>query len=307
MSVGPSVGVVVVNYNSAAFIGPFLAALRETAYENLHLIVVDSASQDRSLDEIQRAWPEAALLRQPENVGTARGNNIGARYAVEQGYDFLLFLNNDTTFEPDFLRRLVDAADARTMTVPRILFSEDRRLISTHAGDFDWSLGLFRNTYHGKPDGPATRRQRVLQTASFCCLLMPAKAFLDAGPLDERFFMYYEETDLLRRAGEAGYRLLYVPDAVVYHLESASSGGGWMTPMKLYYATRNRLYLVHKHARVRWRFAMFTAYFWMTRLIMLLRFAVTGRRRMLKPTVLGVVDYYRGRMGRTLEASDFAR
>ncbi len=117
--------------------------------------------------------------------------------------------------------------------------------------------------------------------------------------------MYYEETDFLRRALQRGYRLLYVPEAVIYHQESASSGGGWMTPFKQYYATRNRLYLVRKNSSSRVRYALFTLYFWATRLPHLARYVVLGQRSMLKAMVLGMLDYYRGRMGRTLEVQDF--
>ncbi len=301
----PSVGVVVVNYNSAAFIGQFIDSLDRVNYPNTRLVIVDSGSTDGSLREIEQRRPDAILLRAGENVGTAGGNNLGARHCLDQRLDYTLFLNDDTTHESDFIQKLVDAADERTLTVPRILYSEDHRLISTHAGDFDWNLGLFRNTYHGKPDGPATRRRRALQTASFCCLLMPSQAFRDAGPLDERFFMYYEETDLLRRAAKAGYELLYVPDAVVYHRESASSGGGWMTPLKLYYATRNRPYLVRKHARSRLGYAYFTLYFLATRLPYAVRYASRGQWKLLKAMTYGMYDYYRGRMGRTLEVQDF--
>ena len=305
MSDSPSVGIVTVNYNSAAFIGEFLDSLRLVDYPDAHLIVVDAASHDGSADEIARRCPQAHLVRCEENVGIARGNNIGAEICRERGFDYILFINNDTSHEPDLLRVLVDAAGQRTMTVPRILYAHDRRLISTHAGDFDWNLGLFRNTHHGKPDGPATRQRRELRTASFCCMLVPTGAFADVGPLDERFFMYYEETDFLRRALEAGYRLLYVPEAVVYHQESASSGGGWMTPFKLYYATRNRLYLVRKHARSRLRYALFTCYFWATRVPSVIRYVISGERAMLKALLLGMLHYYRGRMGRTLEVRDF--
>ena len=305
MSESPSVGIVTVNYNSAAFIGEFLDSLRLVDYPDAHLIVVDAASHDGSADEIARRCPQAHLVRCEENVGIARGNNIGAEICRERGFDYILFINNDTSHEPDLLRVLVDAAGQRTMTVPRILYAHDRRLISTHAGDFDWNLGLFRNTHHGKPDGPATRQRRELRTASFCCMLVPTGAFADVGPLDERFFMYYEETDFLRRALEAGYRLLYVPEAVVYHQESASSGGGWMTPFKLYYATRNRLYLVRKHARSRLRYALFTCYFWATRVPSVIRYVISGERAMLKALLLGMLHYYRGRMGRTLEVRDF--
>ena len=305
MSESPSVGIVTVNYNSAAFIGEFLDSLPLVDYPRAHLIVVDAASHDGSADEIARRCPQARVVRCEENVGIARGNNIGADICRERGFDYILFINNDTSHEPDFLRILVDAADQRTMTVPRILYAHDRRLISTHAGDFDWNLGLFRNTYHGKPDGPATRQRRELQTASFCCMLVPTGAFAEVGPLDERFFMYYEETDFLRRALEQGYRLLYLPKAVVYHQESASSGGGWMTPFKHYYATRNRLYLVRKHARSSLRYALFTCYFWATRVPSVIRYVISGQRTMLKALLLGMLHYYRGRMGRTLEVGDF--
>jgi GT2 family glycosyltransferase len=301
----PSVGIVAVNYNSADFIGEFIDSLGRVDYPNVRLIAVDAASHDGSADEIARRCPQAHLIRCDENVGIARGNNLGAQFCREEGFDYVLFLNNDTTHEPDFLRVLVDAAGPRTMAAPRILYANDHRLISTHAGDFNWNLGRFRNTYHGKPDGPATRTRRVLETASFCCMLAPTGVFDDVGTLDERFFMYYEETDFLRRALERGYSLLYVPQAVIYHRESASSGGGWETPFKQYYATRNRLYLIRKHARSRVHYALFTLYFWATRIRFLTRYVMSNQPAMLKAQFLGMLHYYQGRMGRTLEVRDF--
>ncbi len=305
MNEAPSVGIVVVNYNSAGFIGEFIDSISRLDYPNARLIVIDADSNDGSATEIARRRPQTHLIRRPENVGIAAGNNIGAQYCREQKLDYILFLNDDTSHQPDFLRLLVDAADERTMVVPRILYAEDPRLISTHFGDFDWNLGRFRNTHHGKPDGPATRSRREVQTASFCCMLVPTSAFSKIGALDERFFMYYEETDFLRRALDQGYRQLYVPEAVIYHRESASSGGGWMTPFKYYYATRNRPYLVRKHASSRWRYALFTLYFWASRMVYMLRFGASGQRPMLKALLLGVLHYYQGRMGRTLEVRDF--
>ncbi|MGA2285182.1 MAG: glycosyltransferase family 2 protein [Dehalococcoidia bacterium] len=300
----PSVGIVVVNYNGAAFIRPFADSLAAVDYPQRRVVIVDNASTDASGEELQRLLPDAVLLRAPENLGTAGGNNIGVRYCLDEGLDRVLILNNDTVLTPDFLPKLVAFADDRTIAVPKVLYHDDPRLISTHAGDFDWRFGLFRRTFHGKPDGPATNRPRDLQTASFCCALVPAAAFREVGLLDERFFMYYEETDWLRHALAAGYRLRYDPEAVIYHMESASSGGGWMTPFKHYYATRNRLYLVRKNSTSRPWFALFTLYFLSTRLAYLARYAFKRDGRMAKALALGVLDYYRGRMGRTLEAGD---
>ncbi len=78
-----------------------------------------------------------------------------------------------------------------------------------------------------------------------------------------------------------------------------------MTPFKHYYATRNRLYLVRKHTRSRLRSALFTLSFWATRLPQAIRYVASGRRAMLKALLLGMLHYYQGRMGRTLEVQDF--
>jgi hypothetical protein len=304
ISPAPTVGVVAVNYNSAAYVGEFAESLRRVRYPNFRLIVVDSASSDGSADELVCLVPGAVLLRSDENLGTAGGNNRGIGYCLEHGFDYLLILNNDTVLTEDFLDRLVAAADGRTIVVPKILYHFDHSLISTHAGDFDWGCGVFRRTFHGRPDSPAASTPREVETASFCCALVPAAAFWLVGRLDERFFMYYEETDWLQQARDRGFRLLYRPEAVIYHRESASSGGGWMTPFKHYYATRNRLYLVKKHSTSGGAYALFTAYFLAGRLFYLAWHLLRLRLRLARALVRGVLDYYRGRMGRTLEVGD---
>ncbi|MEX2246428.1 MAG: glycosyltransferase family 2 protein [Dehalococcoidia bacterium] len=296
---------IVVNYNSAAFIDEFCTSMQTLDYPDWRLIVVDSGSSDTSAGTIERAFPDATVVRCPDNVGFAAGCNIGVERCLSVGLDCALFLNNDVVVTPGLLRHLVDASDARTLVVPKILYYDDHRLISTHAGGFDWRLGLFRDTFGGRPDGPETSRRRDdLETASFCCALVPLAAFRDAGRIDERFFMYYEETDFIRRARQAGYRVRYEPAAVLYHRESGSSGGGWMTPFKQYYATRNRLYLVHKHATSRAAYAWFTAYFWTTRIGAAARMALHREWRLLRAMTLGTLDYYRGRMGRTRQVQD---
>ena len=302
----PSVAVIVVNYNSAGFIDEFCTSLQAIDYPSWRLVGIDSGSTDESMATIERAFPDAEYVRCDDNVGFAAGCNIGIARCLERGDDFALFLNPDVAVTPGFLRSLVDAAaDRRTIVVPKILYYYDHRIISTHAGGFDWRLGIFRHTYAAQPDGPATSRPRDnLDTASFCCALVPLQAFRDAGTLDERFFMYYEETDWIRRAQAQGYRVRYEPSAVVYHRESGSSGGGWMTPFKQYYATRNRIFLVRKHARSRAAYAWFTAYFWATRIAAAARMAARREWRLVRAMTLGVRDYYLGRMGRTMQVRD---
>lgn len=300
-----SVAIIVVNYNSAGFIDEFCASLAGVTYPAWRLIVVDSGSEDDSMGRIEALFPDAVAIRCGENVGFAAGINLPFARGLVGDDEYVLFLNDDTTLTPEFLERMVAAADAKTIVVPKILYRDDPRLISTHAGGFDWTRGVFRDTFAGAVDGPATSvRRDDLDTASFCCALVPAQAFREAGPVDERFFMYYEETDWLRRAQALGYRIRYEPSAVIYHRESGSSGGGWMTPFKQYYATRNRLYLVRKHATSRAAYAWFTVYFWATRAPTVARMATRREWRLMRAMLLGMLDYYRGRMGRTREVRD---
>ncbi len=305
----PPIAVIVVNYNAEAFIDEFCASLAEVRCPPWRLIAIDSGSDDGSFAAIERAFPDATFVRCDENVGFAAGANIGVLCAMDAGCQYALFLNNDVKLTPDFLERLVAAADPHTSVVPKILYRDEAhpeaKLISTHAGGFDWTLGLFRNTYAGQPDGPATQRLREnLDTASFCCALVPLAAFHDSGMLDERFFMYYEETDFIKRAQAKGYRVRYEPSALVYHRESGASGGGWMTPFKQYYATRNRPYLVRKHAASRAKYAWFTAYFLSTRVITGARLAARRDWRTLRAMLRGTRDYYQSRMGRTYQVRD---
>jgi GT2 family glycosyltransferase len=303
----PSIAIVVINYNSAAFIDAFCESLRAVEYPAWRLIVIDSGSTDGSTDAIAAAFPAATVVRCGENVGFAAGVNIpfDRKLVTPDRDSYVLFLNNDTELTPGFLAAMVDAADDHTIVVPKILFRDDHRLISTHAGGFDWQLGVFRDTFAGTSDGPATSvRRDDITTASFCCALVPLRAFADAGRLDERFFMYYEETDWLRRARTRGYRIRYEPSAVIYHRESGSSGGGWMTPFKQYYATRNRMYLVAKQPHTLGDRLAFHAYFWPTRLAASAKLLARGDLRLLRAMWRGIADYYGGRMGRTYEVSD---
>lgn len=299
----PSVGILTVTYNSAAFIEEFAHSLQNIDYPRAHLIVVDNASSDDTLQRLAAVLPQATIHRATTNLGFAGGSNWGIRYCLAQGYDYILFLNNDTVVTPNFLTILLRAADLRTIAIPKILYYDDPRFLSTHAGDFDWSRGVFRRTFHGRRDEPAANQRREVHTASFCCALVPAQAFTEVGLLDEQFFMYYEETDWLARARRYGYRLIYEPEAVIYHRESGSSGGGWMTPLKLYYATRNRPYLLRKHVK-RAAYLRFLAYFWLSRPPLMAWYGLRGEWRLLRALWLGLLHSAQGRMGRTLEVSD---
>jgi GT2 family glycosyltransferase len=299
----PSVAILTINYNSAPYIEDFLASLGAVAYPNYRLVVVDNASDDGSPEEISRLCPQAVLIRNGENLGVSGGHNVGIRHCLEQGFDYILFLNNDTVVSQDFLDRLVESADERTMVAPKTYLHGQPDLLDDTVGDFDWRRGVWRGWLYGKPEPPGFERPREVSMASLCCLLVPVAVFRDAGLMDEHFFMYYEDFDFVARAKAAGYRLRLNPAAVIHHRKAASSGGV-ESPFKLYYASRNRLYLMRKHSS-RLRFALFLTYFLATRVGYFVSYLARGQGRQLRAMLMGIADFFRGRLGRTRELAHF--
>jgi GT2 family glycosyltransferase len=122
--------------------------------------------------------------------------------------------------------------------------------------------------------------------------------------LDNNFFIYYDDTDFVRRARDKGYRLWFVPNSVIHHRKGATIGGQ-ETPFGLYYLTRNRPYLIKKHVHSRLRLAFFWGYFTTSRLFRVAGKLVRGRSDLAKAIILGLTDYWRGRMGKTVERNQW--
>jgi GT2 family glycosyltransferase len=293
----PRVIAITVNYNGGAFLEAFLRSFRELTYPNLSLIVVDNASRDGSAEAVPRLLADATLIRLTENTGFTGGNNIAVRAARAAGAEYVLFINNDTRLDPALVDALVAEADARTLVAPCVFLEGASGLLDDTVGEFSWLRGAWRRWTFGKPPPPELQRPGPAAMASLCCLLVPAAVFRAAGLLDERMFMYYEDFDFIRRARRAGFRLRYTPAARLWHRKSASSGGG-DTPFKLYYATRNRLYVLARHQPP----ALFAGVFlWLavTRLVRAAQYTAHGRADLARAVLAGMLDFLRGRMGRT--------
>lgn len=299
-STHPSVAVLTVNTNGAAFIAEFGESLAKVTYPNYRLIVVDNASTDNSLEILKRSQPEAVVLQNDANLGFTGACNRGLAYCLDQGFDYVLLLNSDLVMEPDFLDQLVASADERTMTAPKTYLYHQPGRLDDSVGEFDWTRGVWKQRILGKPPTPDFDRPRPVDSANLSCLLVPAGLLREVGLLDDNFFIYYDDTDFVRRARIKGYRLWFVPAAVIYHEKGATIGGPAI-PFGLYYLTRNRPYLIRKHVRSRPRLAIFWVYFLSSRLLLLIRFLVRGRHDLAKAMLLGLIDYWRGRMGKTVE------
>jgi N-acetylglucosaminyl-diphospho-decaprenol L-rhamnosyltransferase len=226
VSEAPRVAVVVVSFESRETLLACLRSLRAHASLPLETVVVDNASADGSADAVRAAHPEAHVVANADNVGFARGCNLGWRASRAP---YVLFLNPDAEVTPGAVETLVGLLETRPdvgAAGPRTLGSDGTIQVSTGP---DLTL-LTERRQRRLVLGVARREARALAEAetlhareheaawvSGSCLLARRAALEAVGGFDERFFLYEEDADLCRRLRGAGWRVVFTPAAEVRH------------------------------------------------------------------------------------------
>lgn len=258
---GRAVTVVVVTFNSAGVLGPFLDALPSAmaSVERWELILVDNASSDSTLG-IARSHPTAArIVALDENRGYAAGLNAGVRTAPDA--DAYLFVNPDVRLGPRAAVRLLTALDEPQVgiAVPRLHDAEGRLSWSLHR-EPTIRRALGEALVGGGRAGRSARWGEVITTpesyeatqivdwASGAVMMVAADCLRQVGPWDESFFLYSEETEFCLRARDAGWRVMYRSDAPSVHLGGESGDSAFLRSI----LTVNRVELYRRrHGRVR--------------------------------------------------------
>ncbi len=291
------VGIVLVNYNGLKFMPACLETLKRVDYAEFEIIIVDNASSDGSAEWTEQNYRELNLIRLEQNTGVVGGNNAGMQWCIANGCDYVLLLNNDTEVEPDFLSKLMCHADQNTLLVPKIYFYDNREVLNSHFGHFDFWNGRNVEWFYDQPDTEKSSQLCVGTMSNTCAMLIPRAVLDKIGMMDENYFMYFDDNDFIHRAVFAGASLKFVPDSMIYHKESSSSGGQSLSPFTLYYLTRNRLYFMSKFQKNPVALAYFYSRFFMGRSVALAKFLVQGDRKLFKASCSAIVDFMARRTG----------
>jgi GT2 family glycosyltransferase len=251
----PPAAIVILNWNDEPTTARALQSLRQADLCGATIILVDSASEDGSAQNLLRRFPEIHLLQLPENRGYAGGCNAGIREAFARGCEAVFVMNNDVIVAPDFLRPLLEKAsepDVGIVGGKIYLPGEPARFQSAGAFIHDWT-GETCNRFEGLEDvgqGDTEFYPDYLLGAAF---LLTRRLVEKIGAFDERLFIYYEETDLCVRARRAGFKVVYVPRSRVWHCEKPrrkTSKQSW----EQYYMLRNRIIFMRRYAGKHQRF-----------------------------------------------------
>ena len=291
----PNVGIVISNYNGWQDTVQCLESLQKQTYRNFEIILLDDASTNDSVQQLQKHLTEnTVFLPQEANSGFAAVNNVGMRRALADGCDWVLLLNNDTVVAPDVLETLLRETPAGAVSCPKMLFLDPPDEIWFAGGELDRATGKVKHLGGHEKDGPAFAEKKQVSFITFCCVLLPRQVVEEVGFLDETLFMYCEDVDYCIRLADAGVPLWLLPDARIWHKAGGSAGG----MLSVYYITRNTLYLTCKgksalqiRARTLPVLISGAARYALTKLL--------GRKKGRSYGAFrGALDFWRGRMGR---------
>jgi len=232
--------VIIVNYNGKGLTIEALRALEKQTFQDFEVIIVDNNSNDNSLDEI-KSFLDLSLLKKrttiielSQNTGFTGGCNEGLKYAKGR---YIVLLNNDAQADKNWLNELIKAADEH----PKVgicaskIITYGTNKIDAAGHLFAWFLKGFKRG----EDEPAHLYDTEEYVFGACggAALYKRQMIDEIGFFDKDFFLIYEDIDLDFRAQLAGWKVLYVPSAIVYHRVHSTIGN--LNNLFVYYTLRN--------------------------------------------------------------------
>lgn len=290
----PLVSIAITNWNGKKYCLDCLKSILLSSYppKLLEVILVDNASTDGSVEAVKERFPWVKILKQTKNLGFSAGINEGFKKATGK---YILVLNNDVVLEKDYVKELVEVAE-KSENIGIVggkvySFSKSRQLQSL----WGWIDRKLMHVIHPPGTGEIDRGQFDKNTevdyVPFLCLIRK-KVLQKVGYLDERYFSTYEDTDLMIRVKDAGYKIIFCPKAVIKHKGAVAFGSG--SPRLTYYLQRNSLLIRDKFNSFSLLDHLKNMRFLFTLFISSL---LTKKKREHWAALRGVLDFYRGKFG----------
>jgi len=292
----PRVFIIILNWNNWLDTFECLESLKNNDYLNYEVVIVDNGSDEKP----QSPNPDIKIIYNKENLGFSEGNNVGIKYALEHGADYVLLLNNDTVVSNDFLSKLVKAAESNEeigMVGSKIYFYDQKDRIWFAGGKVNWlynkgEMRGYNEIDQGQYDLPEIQESNYL---TGCCLLVKKNVIEKIGLLSEEYFLYYEDTDWSFSAQKAGFKTVFVPGSKIWHKGSQSSIA--KSESYIYYHIRNGLIFAKKYAPWYINPIIHLDIIW--RIIkQFIKLFIPSKRIWVKPTLLGIKDFYLNKKGK---------
>jgi GT2 family glycosyltransferase len=243
----PLVSIIILNWNGIKWLEECIDSVMQTSYQPIEIVVVDNASTDNSIDVVYTKYREVVVVKNPENFGYAKGNNIGFKHVKGK---YVVMLNNDMVVDKHWLEEPIKYLEKD----PQIGIAGCRQMKYFDRTEIDGLYHYMMKSLIFLPIGlnscydennPLFSKPGYVFSVSGGSAIYRKTAFEKIGGFEERFFAYHEDTDLAMRFLFNGWKCVYAPTSVVYHRGSASFKTE--SPTFVYYFERNRIWFIYKN------------------------------------------------------------
>ena len=297
--------IILINFNNTSDTIACIDSVMKAEYTLWKIFLVDNGSDDKSVNTlkkyIENKISKIDFIEEPQNHGFAGANNIAIERALDEGYEYIWMLNNDTEIDKNAIEPMIEVLhkDETIGAVGSRIFYWGTDKIWFIGGYFDKKTGIV-NIY-GKNKQDSTEFDESIECDYITgCSLMTTKSVLEeVGLLRDDYFLYYEETDWCTRAKKKGFHMKYCPHSRVYHKVGGASDG-YKAPYIAYYNLRNRFIFIRRNFN---RFYSITAFIYLfikaSKLaINVFRLRKDRKKERLKAILLACIHSIIGKMGR---------
>lgn len=262
MSKKSKIVIIIVSYNGQKYWPDLMPTLTQEKYEDfdLEILVVDNNSKDESVAYLEQNYPGITIIKNKENSGFVGANNIGYKYALRHGADFIYLLNQDTVVTPGFLQPLYNFAKDNSHVgslQSKLKLWPEKHKINT-VGNAIHFLGFGYGMQSGRPDKEDQKISKI-GYASGAGVFVSMKAIRDMGMLfDDTMFLYLEDLDLGWQLNMLAYDNYLIPDSVIYHKYEFDR-----SMRNYYWFERNRLWNMIKNYKLATLILIFPAWLFM--------------------------------------------
>ena len=251
----PSVAVILVNWKKYTLTSKCIDSINKSIYKNFKIILIDNQYTEKYLIELKNKHKDIIVFKDKSNLGFTGANNIGISYALENDFDYIMLLNNDTEVEANFILPLIERLEENFFLAavqPLILNYYIKNTIWNAGGKLNKFFGTTQTRLNNKELNPKLVFNDFTDWISGCCILIKSEIVKKTGLLDEKFFAYYEDVDWSLRVKGLGYELGFVKESIVYHHGSSSSKDnnkkeGNLSAKVHYFNIRNHILFLKKH------------------------------------------------------------
>jgi len=285
----PKVAIVILNWNGLSDTLQCLYSLKRIEYPDFLVAVVDNGSSSNDAEIIGEELGDFVyVIKEEKNLGFGGGCNVGIRWALRSGAEYILLLNNDTIVDPDFLSELISVAQSDVqigIVGPKVYYYDKPMRIATAGGTVNLWTGSTPLIGQNATDDGRFDNMKEVDFVCGCALLIKKETIKRIGLINEMYFAYYEETEWCLKARKACFKVVYAPKARIWHRSHDMSANA----LSVYYMTRNRFLFVKRNSNAL-QFVVFSLFFPMTDLLVQMKNKLFTRPKLFVAYLKGMRD-----------------